>query len=168
MSDIGIITFGEEETAKKILKSLKKMEKDKLIKLEDVAVVVKHKDGKYKVTQTLDETAAKGAVSGGAIGVVIGTMVGGPIGGALLGAAAGAFVGKKIDYGISDEKIKAVAKAMEKSSSAIFLKTELTRKNRPILRQLMKDAGGSLYELELSDQAEADLNDALTGHVARE
>ena len=120
MSDIGIVTFPEEDTAKQVLKSLKKLEKDKTIKLEDAAVVTKGEDGKVKVSQTLDETTAKGAISGGAIGLVIGTMVGGPIGGALLGAAAGAFTGKKIDYGISDDKIKAVSEALEDHSSAIF------------------------------------------------
>ncbi len=146
---------------------MKKLEKEKLLKLEDAAVVVKGEDGKIKVTQTLDGTATKGALSGGAIGAVIGTMVGGPIGGALLGAAAGAFTGKKIDYGISNEKIEAVAEAMENSSSAIFVKTELTERNRPILRRLMIDKGGTLYELELSDKAEADLNSALSSYSGR-
>jgi len=115
----------------------------------------------------MDETKTKGAISGGAIGLVIGTMVGGPIGGALLGSAAGAFVGKKIDYGIPDEKIEAVSEAMEVHSSAIFVKTTLTERNRPILRQLMKDAGGTLFELELSDKAEADFNDALLSYSKR-
>ena len=139
MSDIGIVTFHDENKAGEVLKSLKKLEKEKLLKLEDAAIVKKDDDGEVKITQTLDETAGKGALSGGAIGLVVGTMVGGPIGGALLGAAAGAFVGKKIDYGIPDEKIKAVAEAMENHSSAIFVKTTLTEQNRPILRQLMKE-----------------------------
>jgi uncharacterized membrane protein len=167
MSDIGIITFPKEETAKEVLKSLKKLEKDKLIKLEDAAVITKGDDGKAKISQTLDATKAKGAVSGGAIGMVIGTMVGGPVGGALLGAAAGAFASKKIDYGIPNEKIEAVSEALENHSSAIFVKTTLTEKNRPILRRLMKDAGGTLYELELSDKAEADFNEALTEYSGR-
>jgi uncharacterized membrane protein len=167
MSDIGIITFPEEETAREVLKSLKKLEKDKMLKLEDAAVITKGADGKAKISQTLDATKAKGAISGGAIGLVIGTMVGGPIGGALLGAAAGAFAGKKIDYGISNDKIEAVSEALEKNSSAIFVKATLTEQNRPIIRRLMKDAGGTLYELELSDEAEADFNEALTDYSGR-
>ena len=162
MSDIGIVTFHDEEAAGNVLKSLKKMEKLHELKLEDAAVVVKDDDGNVKVQQTLDETKGKGALAGGAIGLVVGTMIGGPIGGALLGAAAGAFVGKKIDYGISNDKIKEVSEAMENHSSAIFLKLTLTERNRAILRSIMMDAGGSLYELELSDQAEADFNSALT------
>lgn len=167
MSDIGIITFEKEETASEVLDSLKKLEKEKILTLEDAAVVVKHDDGKIKVTQTLDGTATKGALSGGAIGVLIGTMVGGPIGGMLLGAAAGAFVGKKIDYGISNDKIEAVAEAMHNSSSAIFVKTELTDKNRAIIRRLMVDAEGTLFELEISDQAEVDLNNTLNEFTGR-
>jgi len=167
MSDIGIVTFHDEKKAGEVLKSIKKLEKEKLLKIEDAAVATKGDDGKVKISQTLDATKGKGAVSGGAIGLVVGTMVGGPIGGALLGAAAGAFAGKKIDYGISDEKIKAVTEAMENHSSALFLKTTLTERNRPILRQLMKDAGGSLYELELSEEAEANFNDALRGYSNR-
>ncbi len=167
MSDIGIITFPDENKAKEVLKSLKKLEKEKLLKLEDAAVLTKGEDGKIKVDQTLDATAKKGAISGGAIGVVIGTMVGGPIGGALVGAAAGAFAGKKIDYGIPDEKIEAVSEALENHSSAIFVKTTLTERNRPILRRLMLDAGGTLFELELSDKNEADFNEALTDFSGR-
>lgn len=167
MSDIGIITFHDEDKATEVLKSLKKLEKERLVKLEDAVVVTKGADGKVKVKQTLDATGKKGAVSGGAVGLVIGTIVGGPIGGALLGAAAGAFAGKKIDYGIPDDKIKAVADALEDHSSAIFVKTTLTEKNRPILRQLMKNAGGTLFELELSDKAEADFNEALTEYSGR-
>ncbi len=167
MSDIGIVTFHDEKKAKEVLKSLKKLEKDKIIKLDDAAIVTKGEDGKVDISQTLDGTTAKGAVSGGAIGLVIGTMVGGPIGGALLGAAAGAFTGKKIDYGIPDEKIKAVSEALEDHSSAIFVKMTLTENNRPILRQLMKDAGGTLFELELSPESEANFNDALRGYSRR-
>lgn len=167
MSDIGIITFHDEEKAKEVLKSLKKLEKERLIKLEDAVVVTKGADGKVKIDQTMDATAKKGAVSGGAIGLVIGTIVGGPIGGALLGAAAGAFAGKKFDYGISDDKIKAVADAIEDHSSAIFIKTTLTEQNRPLLRQLLKNAGGTLFELELSDSAEANFNEALTEYSGR-
>lgn len=168
MSDIGIITFHDENKANEVLESLKSLEKEKLLTLEDAVVLTKGDDGKIKVDQTMEATAKKGAVAGGAVGVMVGFILGGPIGGALVGAAAGAYAGKKMDYGIPNEKIEAVSEALEDHSSAIFIKTTLTEKNRQIFRQVMTDAGGSLYELELSDKSEADLNAALLEYSARQ
>ena len=108
----------------------------------------------------------RGAVSGGAIGFVIGLMVGGPIGGALLGGAAGYFTGKRVDLGIPNEKIQAVTEDMENSSSAIFIQVDSVQ-DEAILPALMRKSGGTLYEFDLTDEHEADIDDALSGTVAR-
>ncbi|MCA9951043.1 MAG: DUF1269 domain-containing protein [Anaerolineales bacterium] len=165
-SQIGIVTFDSEEKADEVLKSLEKLEKEKMISLKDVAVVVKDSDGKVKVKETADFSKKRGTVTGGTIGFVIGLMVGGPIGGALLGTAAGYFTGKKIDLGVSKDKIQAVTEGMENSSSAIFVQVESV-KDAGILPNLMREADGTLYEIDLTDEHEADIDDALSGMVAR-
>ena len=53
-SQIGIVTFDSVEKADEVLKSLEKLEKEKMVSLKDAAVVVKDSDGKIKVKETAD------------------------------------------------------------------------------------------------------------------
>jgi uncharacterized membrane protein len=95
------------------------------------------------------------------LGLIIGLVLGGPIGGLVLGAAAGALIGKKVDLGISKEKIELVADSMDDSSSAIFLQV-VSVKQEGILRALMEKYDGTLHEIELSDEHLADIDQSLT------
>ena len=165
-STIAIVMFEDPQKAGQVLKSVKKFEKDKLVELKDAVVVVKDEQGKVKVSETADFTTGRGATFGGAVGFVIGVVVGGPVGGALLGAAAGALTAKKIDLGISKEKITSVTEEMQNNSSALFLQV-VSVKKEGLLKALMKDSGGKLLEVELSDEIEADIDEAISDTVAR-
>ncbi len=165
-SQIAIITFDSEDKAKEVYESLKKMQKEKLIDLKEAVIVDKDEKGKLKVKESVEFSKKRGAVTGGALGFIIGLMIGGPIGGMLLGGVAGYFTGKKLDFGISKDKIDAVSADMANSSSALFLQFE-SIENKAAVSALMRDSGGKLYEFDLSDDHEADIDDALAGTVAR-
>lgn len=165
-STIGIALFNDPKAVDGVLKSIKEFEKEKLIDLKDLVVVVKDEKGGVKVKETRDFTTGRGTVTGGTLGFVVGLIVGGPIGGALLGAAAGALTAKKIDLGISKEKIQEVTEQMGNNSSALFLQIRSVKKEG-LLAALIKESGGEILEVELSDDTEADIQDALTDSVAR-
>jgi uncharacterized membrane protein len=166
MSTIAIVTFDDMESADEVLKALESLQKDKLVDLSDAVTVIKDEAGELKVSETTDFTTGRGALTGGAIGAVIGIVVGGPIVGLLLGAGAGALLARKVDLGISSDKIEAVAESMGNSSSAIFLEIE-SIKQEGVIKALMRDHNGTVYEVDLSDEHHAAIDDALTGTDAR-
>jgi uncharacterized membrane protein len=156
-----IVTFNDMESANLALKDLELLQKQKAVELSDAVTVVKDENGKLKVSETTDFTTGRGAVTGGALGLIIGLILGGPIGGLVLGAAAGTLIGKKVDLGVSKEKIAEVADSMNDSSSAIFLQVESV-KEEGVLRALMEKYDGTLHEIELSDEHMADIDQTLT------
>lgn len=157
-SKVIVVSWPDMKRADKALKNLKKARDDKVLDVGDAVVIVKDEKGKLKVKQTEDLTTKRGAVYGGIAGLVIGTMVGGPIGGILLGGAAGALMGK-IDVGVPEDEIKAIADSMEDASSAIIAQIE--GGNMDLLAAAVRDSGGQVHEFSLSDEHEADLEKTL-------
>jgi uncharacterized membrane protein len=160
-NQIVIVTFGDVMSADLVLKELESLQKQGNVELSDAVTVVKDAEGKLKVSETTDFTTGRGVATGGVLGLIIGLIVGGPIGGLVLGAAAGALIGKKVDLGISKEKIELVANSMDKSSSAIFLQV-VSVKQEGILRALMEQYNGALHEIELSDEHLTTIDQTLT------
>jgi uncharacterized membrane protein len=165
-SSIVIVTFEDMTSANQVLAELKQLQKDKTIELADAVTVVKDETGEIKVSETTDFSRRRGAVTGGAIGLVIGIVVGGPLVALLLGAGAGSLLAKKIDLGVSKDKIQAVSDSMNNSSSAIFLQVKQVKDNG-ILGALMREHDGTVHEIELTDEHEEVLEAALTDTEAR-
>ena len=164
-SAVLIVTFDNEEQGEKALKALRKWKNEKEIDLGDAVVIVKDEEGKIKVHETSEFTTRRGAVSGGVAGLVVGTVLGGPIGGLLLGAAAGALAGKKIDLGVSNDEIAAVSESMESCTSAIAVQIKSV-KNKELLAAAIRQSGGKIHELSLTDELEMDLEEvALRGSI---
>jgi hypothetical protein len=80
MSDVPIqlivAAFNDEKTAKEALKALKKAQKEKLIKIENAAVLHKDAKGKLHIKETADMGGKKGATLGGVAGAAIGLIAG--------------------------------------------------------------------------------------------
>lgn len=73
MGNLVVIEFPEEHTAFAVRAELAKMQKEYLIKMEDVVVVTKDEKGKAKLHQAVNLTMA-GAASGGFWGMLIGMI----------------------------------------------------------------------------------------------
>jgi uncharacterized membrane protein len=159
-SAIIIVTWHDMERADKALEGLRSWQKEGLVDVKDAVVVRKDEAGEIKIEETQEFTASRGAVAGGVAGAVIGLMIGGPIGGALLGGAAGALVAKKVDIGVSNDTIEAVSESMENASSAIL--AQLKDANKDALAAAIRQSGGKLHELSISDDAELDIEGVLS------
>jgi uncharacterized membrane protein len=156
-TEIAIVTFDDMEKAKDVLASLKHMEKEELVELEDAVVIVKDEHGKIKVKETKDLTTGKGAAKGGIVGLVISFLLGGPIGGVLLGSLAGALVGKSIDLGVSKEKVEAISESMADASSALLV--QIKSGNKDALAAMLRKSGGELHEVSVTQQVAAEVSD---------
>jgi uncharacterized membrane protein len=159
MSDLIAIAYDDEYKAEEVRLTLIKLQKEHLIELEDAAVVVKNAEGKIKLKQAVDLTAA-GAVSGGFWGLLIGTLFLSPILGAAVGAAAGAASGALSDIGVDDDFMKSLGETLKPGSSALFV---LVRKVTPdkVLDEVAP-YGGTVLRTSLSKDEEAQLQEVLT------
>ena len=159
MSTLAVIGYDNEFKAEEVRLTLRKLQKEYLIDLEDAVVAVKDAQGNVKLHQAVNLTAA-GAVGGGFWGSLIGLIFLNPLLGAAIGAAAGATSGALTDVGINDNFMKDLAAAMTPGSSALFV---LVRKATPdkVLAEL-QGSGGKVLKTSLSHDDEAKLQAALS------
>jgi uncharacterized membrane protein len=129
MSDVPvqliIAAFRDEKAAKHALGVLKDAQREKLIKIDNAAVLRKDAKGKLHIKETADMGGGKGAALGGVAGAAIGVIAGPAL---LVPAAVGALVGglaaKLRDSGFSDARLKAVGENLTPGSSAIIAVVE--------------------------------------------
>jgi len=158
MSDLIVVGYNDEHQAEEVRLKLIKMQHEYLVDLEDAVVAVRDKEGKVKLHQIHNLTAA-GAISGGFWGALIGLLFLSPILGAAIGAGAGAIGGTLSDIGIDDNFMKELAGTLQPGSSALFV---LVRKMTPdkVLPQL-QGMGGRILRTSLSNEDEKKLQAAL-------
>jgi uncharacterized membrane protein len=158
MSDLIVVGYSDEHQAEEVRLKLLKMQHEYLVDLEDAVVAVRDKEGKVKLHQIHNLTAA-GAISGGFWGALIGLLFLSPILGAALGAGAGAVGGALSDIGIDDNFMKELAGTLQPGASALFV---LVRKMTPdkVLPQL-QGTGGKILRTSLSNEDEKKLQAAL-------
>ena len=148
------------ETGERAVKTLKKWRNEKLIELGDSVVLVKDEEGKVKIHDADEFTTKKGVIAGGIAGFAAGLIVGGPIGGLLLGAAAGAATAKGLGMHFDKSEIEAVSESMENASSAICVEIKSV-KNKDMLAAAIRESGGKVHELSVTDALEPDMEDVM-------
>ena len=166
MSELIVLGFDNADRADAVLNRLVQLEKEYLVDLEDAVIAVRDQQGKVRLKQSVNLTAA-GAASGGLSGAIWGSLVGllflnplaGMVVGGAFGAGSGALAGSMTDYGIDDDLIKKLADTIPVDSSALFL---LIRKVQPekVLAEF-KGEHATILRSSLSPEQEEQLRKAL-------
>lgn len=165
-STVVILTFDEIDQAHKVLQTMHKLEKEHLVNLKDSAIITKDENGQIDAHEDKLISKGRGAATGGALGFMLGAALGGPVGAVLVGAAAGAWASKKVDLGISNQRIKEIANEMPNSSSALLLQiTKVERKD--LLQAFIRESGGKVAEIEFSDGEEANMFELTTEYQSK-
>jgi uncharacterized membrane protein len=116
-----VAAFQEEDAADGALRALKEAKKEKLISIDNAAVIRKDEDGKLHIKETADMGGGKGAgvgvLVGGAIGLLAGPL--GVVAGSALGAAVGGITAKLYDGGFKDERLEQIGASLQPGTSAI-------------------------------------------------
>ncbi|TXH69028.1 MAG: DUF1269 domain-containing protein [Thiothrix sp.] len=120
MSTLVAVGFDDEKSAFALREKLVSMQKEYLIEMEDAVVVTKSADGKIKLHQAINLTAA-GAVGGTFWGMLIGMLFLNPLLGAAVGAGTGALTGALSDIGINDDFMKDLSNAMQSGQAMLFV-----------------------------------------------
>jgi uncharacterized membrane protein len=160
MSDVPIqllvAAFKGEGDAEEVLKELKAAKKDRVIGIQNAAVLRRDQKGKLHVKETGDWGGGKGALAGGAVGVAIGILTGGA--GLLVGAAGaaiGGVVAKLRDSGFDDARLKALGASLQPGTSAIVAVIEHTWVAE--MEEEMAEAGADVFTAALAADLGAEL-----------
>lgn len=159
MSYLTVVVFDDPDQATQVRQSLKNIQKQGLLDLDDSAVIVKDEDGQVHVKNEIDRGVKVGLAGGGLIGLFVGFLFGGPIGALLLGALGGAAVGSMADLGIQKDFVKDVQNGMKPGSSAIFFIVRDANPNAAI--SALKPYQGEVYHTALPTEAEETLRRVL-------
>ena len=158
MSDLVVLAFNTEDGAARFLGRIDQMQKMSLLKLDDAATVIRHPDGKAKVTQATNLVGA-GALGGAFWGMLIGLLFLMPWLGLAVGAISGALSAKFTDIGIDDNFIRSVGDAIQPGNSAIFLMVREATPDR-VLEELRGTQGVTVLQTSLSREKEEKLREA--------
>ena len=162
MSNLVVITFNGSEEAGKVRESLRSVEKQGLLSLDDSAVVVKDAEGKLHVKNQTDRGVKIGAIGGGTLGLLIGSVFF-PFAGLIGGALAGAVVGKMADMGVDQQFVHEVGTALQPDTSALFI---LVREANPAAAlSALKPYEGQVYHTSLPSETEEELRRILSKRI---
>jgi uncharacterized membrane protein len=158
MANLVAIEYDDEFKAHEVRLTLVKLQQEYLIDLADAVVAVKDANGKVKLHQAVNMTAA-GAARGGLWGSLMGLLFLNPLLGAAVGAAAGAVSGALTDIGINNDFMKKLSEGFKPGTSALFV---LVRSSTPdkVVEEIKK-YGGMVLQTSLCHEEEAKLQAAL-------
>jgi uncharacterized membrane protein len=153
MGNIVVLTFDNMEDAGKVRESLRKLEKEGQLSLDDAAVVVKDEKGKIQVKGQMDRGVGVGMVGGGLLGLLLMGIF--PVGGIILGVLAGAGIGASLGLGVDKKFVKQIQEELKPGMSALFI---LSRQSNPAaVVAAVSPYSGHVYQTSLSPEDEATL-----------
>jgi uncharacterized membrane protein len=158
MASLVVIGYDSELKAEEVRLALLKMQKDYLIDLADAVVVVHDEQGKVRLRQLYNLTAA-GAASGGFWGALVGLMFLNPLFGFAIGASAGAISGALTDVGVDDAFLKKLAETLKPGTAALCVLIRSMTADK-VLDEI-KPFGGTVIQTSLCHENEAKLREAL-------
>jgi uncharacterized membrane protein len=162
MSNLLVVAFDNMEEAGKVRETLRSVERQDLISLDDAAVVVKDEEGKIHVKDETDRGVKIGAVGGGLLGLLLASVFF-PIGGLVIGAVGGALVGKAFDTGIDKKFIKDVEEKLQPGTSALFV---IVRDADPdVAAAALRPYKGTILQTSFPAEAEAEIRRILKTRI---
>ena len=160
MADLIAIGYDDEETAQKAAEEVYRLANDLVIEPEAVAVIVRDKNGKYKVT-TNHHPVAEGVTWGMFWGVLFGLLFFVPVFGLVIGGVFGTLFGVIDKIGVDKQFQRQVRDMVQPGTSALFLVVDKVTPDKAI--EALSKFGGKVLKSSLSNDAEQQLEEALAG-----
>ena len=163
MPDLIAIGYPDTTTAVKAMDEVGHLAQELVIQPDAVAAVVRGEDGKFRTITNHHEVGA-GATWGMFWGLLFGLLFFVPIFGMAFGAAFGALGGKLAKSSISKEFQEQVRDQMQPGTSALFMIVEQMTTDKALAG--LSQFGGTVLKTSLSDEDQAEIQEALHGQGA--
>ncbi|MBP0449233.1 DUF1269 domain-containing protein [Kitasatospora sp. NPDC056181] len=160
MATLTVWRFPTASGADEALGTLKELQHQELIKVQDGAVITWPDGARKPRTRHLSDMTGMGAVGGAFWGFLLGMIFFVPILGAAMGAAGGALGGHLAHLGIDDDFIRQVREKVTPGTSALFVLSSDAVLDR--VRSAFEGRHAELLETNLSADEEARLREAFT------
>jgi uncharacterized membrane protein len=160
MATLVAIGYPDESTAEAAADEANRLAEDLIIQPDAIAVVRRDKDGKFHTT-TNHHSVLGGTSWGMFWGLLFGLLFFVPFFGMAVGAGLGALLGKVEKTGIDKTFQQQVRDMLQPGTSALFLIIEKSTPDKAVAA--MSRYGGTVLKSSLSEQAEAELQEALHG-----
>lgn len=119
--EVVLAVFKEENGAENALRELQQAKKDRLIAIQNAAVLWKDGNDKLHFKETADMRGGKGATIGGVVGGVVGLIFPPSIlASAAIGAAVGGLSARLHDAGFPDDRLRKVGEGLKPNTSALI------------------------------------------------
>jgi uncharacterized membrane protein len=160
MTTLVAIGYPDEATAAAAADEARRLAKDLIIEPDAIAVIIRDKEGKFRVTT--DHHAVAGGASWGMFwGLLFGFLFFVPFLGMAVGAGLGALMGKMTKGAVDKEFENQVREMLQPGTSALFLVVEHVTVDKAV--EALSRFGGTVLKSSLSKEAEAELQDSLHG-----
>ena len=160
MSTLIAIGYPDETTATEAADEAERLAGDLIIQPDAIAVIVRDKDGGYRV-HTNHHLVGAGATWGMFWGLLFGLLFFIPVFGMAIGAGMGALMGKLGKTSIDKQFQEQVRDMVKPGTSALFLMLEKVTPDKAV--EAMSKYGGTVLKTSLSKDDEKELQDALHG-----
>ncbi len=163
MPDLIAIGYPDTTTAVKAMDEVGHLAQELVIQPDAVAAVIRNDDGKFRTITNQHEVGA-GATWGMFWGMLFGLLFFVPVLGMAFGAAFGALGGKLAKSSISKEFQEQVRDQMQPGTSALFMIVEQMTTDKALAG--LSQFGGTVLKTSLSDEDQAEIQEALHGQGA--
>jgi uncharacterized membrane protein len=161
MATLVAIGYPDQTTAEEARQTVQGLEAELIIQADQVAAIVRDRDGKYHVTTTHGGASTSGGAAwGGFWGVLFGLLFFVPFVGLALGAGMGALFGHLGEKGIDKAFQQQVRDYLKPGTSALFMVIEQATPDKAVAA--LEQYGGTVIKTSLSDEDTAKLQEALT------
>jgi uncharacterized membrane protein len=160
MATLTAWVFPGVDDAERAVETLKGLQAQQLINIQDAAIVSWEPGKKKPKTRQLNNMTGIGAMGGAFWGMLFGLIFFVPLLGAAVGAAVGALTGSMTDVGINDDFINSVKQKVTPGTSALFALTSDAVQDRVF--DALKDFKGELVASNLSAEQEAKLREVFS------
>ncbi len=159
MATLSVLKFNDPNGADRVLLALQGLQEQRMITLEDAAVVSWPAGNKKPSTRQLHSMPGAGAVGGAFWGFLLGLIFFVPFLGAAVGAGMGALSGSLADVGIDDDFVKRVREEVTPGTSALFALTSGATAPDRVIDEL-KQYDFDVVSTNLSEEQENRLREA--------
>ncbi len=158
MAEFLAVTFDGADDGEAALHSIRLLQKEGKLGLEDTAVVRKDADGKV----TIHNEASSGTETGAVVGAVLGGLlfVVFPVAAVVGGAVAGGLVGRSAAPGIDGGFVKEVGEDLPAGGSALFLQIK-PGSDTGLLTRAFSQYHGRVRQTSYDDEIEQALDESL-------